>query len=58
VISRNLSRRVDQLERRAKPAKKWMIVLGRPLLRQTDQLQPQQNDSEEQTLTIVLPRVA
>ena len=34
------------------------IWLGKNLLRQTDQLQPHQNDSEKQVLTIVLPRTA
>jgi hypothetical protein len=51
VISRNLSRRVKKLEKRAIPAENWMLVLGKPV---------GQAESENcvPTLTVVLPRVS
>jgi hypothetical protein len=49
VKSRNLSRRVDQIERRATPARKWMIGIAR---------QPGLENSKGPILTLVLPRVS
>ena len=49
MISRNLSRRVEQLERRAIPARKWMIELANPNVGKAEA-------ASNGVLFIVLPR--